>query len=90
MSNVNKEEKSFQKTQQGSGSAENKGQSRQAQKTKTSISEEEKKNIADQTRLKRDDIRDLKEAGALSGRDDVSGGSGDGMTSTSTNEETNK
>ncbi len=45
MSNVNKEEKSFQKTQQGSGSAENNGQSRQAQKTKTSISEEEKKTL---------------------------------------------
>ncbi len=42
MSNVNKEEKSFQKTQQGSGSAENKGQSRQAQKTKTSIRREKK------------------------------------------------
>ena len=77
--------------QGGSGSAENKGESRDAQKAPgTHISNEERKGIADQTGLKPDDIIDLQQTGALIGRDDNSGGSGDGMSSTSTNQGTEK
>ena len=78
----------------GSGSAENKGESREAQKAQmtniSDISEQERKDIADQTGLKPDDIVDLQQTGALSGRDDAAGGSGDGMTSTSSNEGTDR
>ena len=75
----------------GSGSAENKGESREAQKAQmTNIPEQERKDIADQTGLKPDDIVDLQQTGALTGRDDAAGGSGHGMTGTSSNEGTER
>ena len=83
-----KDENTFQKAQHGSGSSESQGESRDAQKAKVEVSEEEKKDIADQTGLQPGDITDIKDLGGLSGRDDLSGGSGDDMTSTSSNEPT--
>jgi len=40
--------------------------------------------------LQPEDIAALQQTGALSGRDDAAGGSGDGMTNTSSNEPTEK
>lgn len=82
---------SQQRGQQGSGSAENIGNNREAQKSgKTIISDDERKDIADQTGLQTEDIADLQQTGALSGRDDAAGGSGDDMTTISGNEPTDK
>jgi hypothetical protein len=77
--------------QGGSGSAENKGQSRQDQLSKAmSIGSDERQDIADQTGLKPEDIADLQDVGGMSGRGDAAGGSGDNMENTSTNEGTDK
>ena len=73
----------------GTGSAENQGRDREDQRAKnTTVSEDEKQNIADQTGLKPEDITDVQETGGLSGRGDAAGGSGDDMTTTSTNDKT--
>ena len=77
--------------QGGSGSAENKGQSRQDQLSQSmSIGSDERQDIADQTGLKPEDIADLQDVGGMSGRGDAAGGSGDDMENTSTNEGTDK
>jgi hypothetical protein len=75
----------------GSGSAENKGEDRQAQKAPlTTLTDDQRNDIAEQTGLKPSDIADVQQTGALSGRDDASGGSGDGMENTSSNEGTDR
>lgn len=80
-----------QRSQQGGGSAENIGEGREAQKARnTVVGSDERKNIAEQTGLKPEDITDIQDTGALSGRDDASGGSGDDMTGTSSGEATEK
>jgi hypothetical protein len=77
--------------QGGSGSAENIGQPREAQKAQmTHVDEQQKKDIAEQTGLKPDDILGLDETGATSGRDDFAGGSGDDMESTDSDAGTDK
>ena len=77
--------------QGGSGSAENKGQSRQDQLSKTmSVSTQERQDIAEQTGLKPEDIADVQDLGGMSGRGDAAGGSGDGMENTSTNKGTDR
>jgi hypothetical protein len=90
MANDNNKEDQ-QRSQQGSGSAENIGESRDAQKARnTVVGIDERKDIADQTGLKPEDIIDLQDTGALSGRDDAAGGSGDEMTGTSSGDATEK
>lgn len=80
-----------QQQQGGSGSAENKGDARDAQKaTLTTLNEQQTVDIAEQTGLQPTDIADLQSTGALSGRDDAAGGSGDDMTSTSSNTGTDR
>lgn len=75
----------------GSGSAENKGDTREAQKaTLTSLNEQQTVDIAEQTGLQPTDIADLDSTGALSGRDDAAGGSGDDMTGASSNQGTDR
>ena len=77
--------------QGGSGSAENKGQSRQDQLSKTmSVSTQERQDIAEQTGLKPEDIADVQDLGGMSGRGDAAGGSGDEMENTSTNKGTDR
>lgn len=84
-------EENQQRGQQGSGSAENTGSNREAQKSvKTIVSDDERKDIAEQTGLQPEDIADVQQTGALSGRDDAAGGSGDDMTTVSSNEPTDK
>ena len=85
------ENNSNQQGQGGSGSAENRGEKREAQVSGSfGVDADEKSNIAEQTGLKPDDIADLQDLGAASGRGDAAGGSGDDMTSTSTNEGTDR
>jgi hypothetical protein len=77
--------------QGGSGSAENKGQGRDDQtNSSTIVSSGQREDIAEQTGLKADDIADVQDLGALSGRGDAAGGSGDHMENTSTNEGTDR
>ncbi len=75
----------------GSGSAENKGQSREDQKAQnTVVGEQERSDIAEQAGLKPGEVADLQDLGGPSGRDDASGGSGDDMNNTSSNQGTER
>jgi hypothetical protein len=81
--------KPFESTQQGSGSSENQEQGRQAQQhNKTILSDEERENLAAQMGEGPNAVVGLKDLGALSGRDDASGGSGDRMEETNTGDAT--
>ena len=76
---------------EGSGSAENMGKNRDAQKNRDfDLDEQQKQDIANQIQVDKKDIADLKDLGAGSGRDDLAGGSGDGMTSQSTDQATDR
>jgi len=77
--------------QQGSGSAENQGQDRSSQKNdKAVLSDEERKNLAAQMGEGPNAVIGLKDLGALSGRDDAAGGSGDRMEDNSTGNATDR
>lgn len=76
---------------QGSGSSENTGRDREAQKnTATDLNEQDKKDMAREAGLGRDRIADIEDLGGLSGRDDYAGGNKDGMSENSTNEGTDR
>lgn len=61
----------MERSQQGTGSSENKGESREAQKNKmTSIDKEERQDIAHEGGLGRKRISDLKETDAFKQKDD--------------------
>jgi hypothetical protein len=80
-----------QQSLHGSGSAENKGQDRSAQKSRsTNISQEERQKIAGQMGKGPNRIADIKDLGGMSGRDDSSGGSGDRMEDQSTDQGTER
>ncbi len=76
---------------QGSGSAENVGQSREEQKNRNfDLSENEKQDIANQIDVDKEAIADPEDLGAGSGRDDYAGGFGDGMSTQSTDQPTDR
>ena len=80
-----------QQTQQGTGSAENTGQERSQQFNEMSeLSLEERMNVADQIGIPARDVIDASATGTSSGRDDLSGGSGDRMEEESTGEATDR
>jgi hypothetical protein len=79
---MNKDQNSQPSSQQGTGSAENKGSNRSEQGKK------EKQNIAGDVNLSSRDIASLNDLGAASGRDDYAGGDNEGMSNESTNERT--
>lgn len=56
----------------------------------TEISNNQKKDIADQTVSGRKNIADIEDLGGRSGRDDYAGGDSDGMSNESTNEPTER
>ena len=75
----------------GGGGAENMGATREDQKSQhTQVRNQNKQDIAEQTGLDPNAIQSVQETGALSGRDDAAGGSGDEMTGTSSNEGTER
>lgn len=77
------------KSQQGSGSAENTGKPRSEQVNKNmDISNQDKQDIAHELNDTANHIAGLKDMGSLSGRDDASGGSGDRMEEENTSEGT--
>ena len=83
-------EQQTQKPQQGSGSAENKGEARQAQHSVTHVDHEERRDIRKDIQPGNNRIGDISETGQLSGRDDYAGGSGDDMSEQSTGEPTER
>jgi hypothetical protein len=91
MSSDNSNKASFQTGQEGSGSAENRGQERNQQQAKnTKLSQEERQNVGSQLGADKNRVADLDDLGLLSGRDDASGGSGDRMEDQSTGESTDR
>lgn len=79
------------RSQQGSGSAENRGGNRNDQKNPlTDIVHEERKWIAGEAGIEEQRVSDIRETGGLSGRDDSSGGSGDDMSRENTNDPTER
>jgi hypothetical protein len=80
-----------QQSQQGTGSAEHKDQSRTAQQnTSAEISEQEKQDIASQVKEPVKNITDIRGVGGMSGRDDAAGGAGERMDDESTGKPTDR
>lgn len=80
MNSENRNKALFQTSQEGSGSAENKGQDRSQQRANSSNSDQQgRQEIGNQLGADKNRVADLIDLGALSGRDDDSGGSGDRM-----------
>ena len=76
--------------QQGTGSAEHRNESRESQKNQTAGLSEEQRNDIDKQVGAEVPVTDIRSTGALSGRDDAAGGSGDRMEDTSSNQETDR
>jgi hypothetical protein len=81
----------LQQGQPGTGSAENTGQERNQQFNEmTELSLEERMKVADQIGVPVDNVADASQTGAMSGRDDAAGGSGDRMEDLSTGQDTDR
>jgi hypothetical protein len=79
------------KSQEGTGSAENKqGKRNEQQNTDTELTPQQRQQTADEIGESTDKIGDIRETGNLSGRDDASGGSGDRMENENTGERTDR
>jgi hypothetical protein len=76
---------------QGTGSAENLGGDRKEQFNELSeLSLEARMAVADQIGVPVESVTDIASTGAMSGRDDVAGGSNDGMEEESSGEATDR
>jgi len=85
------EKNNFQQAQQGSGSAEQTGRSRDAQQNKgTDLSQNERQDIASEIGEDENKIAGVRQMGGMSGRDDSSGGENSGMRNESTGEATDR
>lgn len=81
----------FEQSKKGSGSAEQTGRDRSSQENKNAtLSDQERQNIAGQMGEGSNPVTSLKDMGAMSGRDDAAGGSGDRMKQESTGEPTDR
>jgi len=81
----------LQNAQQGTGSSENRNNTRDAQRNQTTgLTKDQEKDMAQQAGLGRDRITDIGEMGGLSGRDDYAGSENDGMSNQKTNERTER
>jgi hypothetical protein len=81
----------FERSQQGTGSAENRGEERSRQMGgNKDLSNNDGQNLADEIGEDPSRVGSLKDMGALSGRDDAAGGSGDRMEGQSTGEGTDR
>jgi hypothetical protein len=78
----------MKQNQQGSGSAENTGRDRQEQVNRSS--EQSKQQVSSEAGIPRRDISSIEELGQRSGRDDYSGGTGEGMEGQSTGQPTDR
>lgn len=86
---ANKDSK--QKAQPGTGSAENKGQGRSEQVSRTKdASRGDKQNLASEIGEHPSRVASVRDTGGLSGRDDSAGGSGDRMEGENTGKTTDR
>jgi hypothetical protein len=75
----------------GSGSAENRGKTREQQLADNlRVDEQERSRVAGSAGVGKKDIADLEELGAASGRDDYAGGDNEGMSEESTGKPTDR
>jgi hypothetical protein len=82
---------SMQKSQPGTGSAENMGKDRNEQVNQSKdMSRQDRQNIASEIGEHPSKLANLRDMGTLSGRDDSSGGSGDRMEDENTGERTDR
>jgi hypothetical protein len=82
---------SMQKSQPGTGSAENRGQGRSEQKNRSKdMSQSDKQDLASEIGEEPGRIASQRDMGVLSGRDDSSGGSGDWMEGENTGKDTDR
>ena len=87
----NKNKAPFQTSQEGSGSAENRGQERNQQQAENlKLNQQERQNIGNQLGNDKSRVADLDDLGSNSGRDDNAGGSGDRMEDQSTGQGTER
>lgn len=84
---MNNEDQQNRQAGGGSGSAENMGKDRSAQQANQT---EGAQNKTPQSIDESVPVGNLRDMGALSGRDDASGGSGDGMENTNSSEPTER
>lgn len=81
----------LQNSQQGTGSSENKGESRDQQTNQIrNVSGNQLDDMANKAGLGRDRMTDIEEMGGMSGRDDYAGGDNDNMSNQNTNEPTRR
>ena len=76
----------LQNSQQGPGSAANKGENRNPQKNqKSNVNNEQQNDMARQAGLGRDRMTSIEDLGGPNGRDDYSGGDNDDLTNENLN-----
>ena len=91
MNRENNQKEQLQASQQGTGSAENRGQERsEQQQQNTRLSEGQKQDIGSQLGNDSSRVASLEDLGQLSGRDDASGGSGDQMENENSGDRTDR
>ena len=83
-------ERNMQQGQEGSGSAENQGRSREDQMAQNTDAQDNRQDIKDALGNDANRLSSLKEMGALSGRDDAAGGSSDRMEEQNTGQATDQ
>lgn len=80
-----------QQSQQSTGTAEHMNSDRTAQQNQsTTLSDDEKHNIASQIGEAQNKVADIADTGALSGRDDASGGTGERMETQNSGQPTDR
>lgn len=87
---MNNQDQQNRQNSGGTGSAENRGDSRQDQQQNADQNESTRQNVSEQLGDESVPVSSVRDLGGLSGRDDASGGSGDDMENTSTNEPTER
>lgn len=86
-----KDKETFQQAQQGTGSAEQTGGSRDEQVNREgNLSQQERHDVSSQIDESENKISSIGQTGGLSGRDDYAGGDDNGMQNQSTGEPTER
>jgi hypothetical protein len=91
MKNTDRNKENMQRSQQGTGSAENTGREREEQKNRTvDVNKQQGQQIAGEMGKGPNQLRDIRHMGGMSGRDDYAGGDNDGMSNENSNEPTER
>lgn len=91
MNNTDRNKDNLQRSQQGTGSAENTGRDREEQKNRMmDMNNQDRQDIAGEMGKGPNPMSDLRNMGGMSGRDDYAGGDNEGMSDESSNEGTDR